>query len=355
MNIRKGLHHILFISSLSLFMFYVTDYFNLLEPEIIETSAIVKYDLTKPEELKTKTRNSEHHVISNIRYGDYSSKHGQLPKSLKGTIIPVNFQVDSQGHLVITKSIENIIEYFLSANSEEDISTIISRIDEVIHSQLKEPALSEALDVVAQYISYKEILTASETDLSDNQLMEGSQNNYQTMFEYRREIRQDNLSPAVYDAFYAEEDKSDNYTATVLSINRDSTLTDQEKASRILQAETLLTEQNRSHKQTQRLQEQVQKEVQAAMLNGASSEDVFEIRSKAYDAATNERFAIADQKKAEWEARYQKYVSDRNQISETDGLSDADKIQEILMLKQAQFNEREQIRISTLDRISANP
>lgn len=355
MNISNSIYNTLFISSLSLFVFYAADYLNLMEPEIIESSSNVKYDLKKQEKLLTKTKNAEHHVISNIRYEDYSSKHGQLPNSLKGTIIPVNFQLDEQGHLVITKSIKNLIEYFLSANSEENITIIINRIDEVIHNQLKDPALSEALDVVAQYLNYKDVLTTSETNLSDDQLLAGRQSNYQVMFEYRREIRQNNLSPEIYDAFYSIEDKSDNYTASILKINRDASLSDGDKRNKILEAETLLSEQQQSHKQAQRLQQQVHDEVQTARINGASPDEIFEIRSKAYDAATNERFAIADQKKAEWEDRYQKYVSDRDQISDTDGLSDADKTQEILMLKQAQFNEREQMRVSTLDRISATP
>ena len=355
MNISNSIYNTLFISSLSLFVFYAADYFDVFPPNIIESKSVIDYELDDSEFLATKIRNSEYHVISNIRYDDYSSKHGQLPNSLKGTIIPVNFQLDEQGHLVITKSIKNLIEYFLSANSEESITIIINRIDEVIHKQLKEPALSEALDVVAQYLNYKEVLTTSETNLSDDQLIKGSQTNYQVMFEYRREIRQNNLSPEIYDAFYSIEDKSDNYTATILKINRDASLSDGDKRNKILEAETLLSEQQQSHKQAQRLQQQVHDEVQTARINGASPEEIFEIRSKAYDAATNERFAIADQNKAEWEDRYQKYVSDRDQISDTDGLSDADKTQEILMLKQAQFNEREQMRVSTLDRISANP
>ena len=287
-----------------------------------------------------------------ISYNTYTSKYGPLPKSLRGTNIPISFSLDSEGNLIITESIKSLIEYFLSANGEESLETIISRIEELFTQQLEEPALSEALSVLTQYIDYKKALVEMEQMLAENTQASGKVSDYQTMFQYRREARMNALSPEIYDAFFANEDKADSYTAGILDTQRNTSLSDQEKTDQILTLEQLLPPEEQAIKQAERARETLQKEITTARALGASDEQVFQMRAEVYDYETAERFATADKKKAEWNARFQHYRESRTQILMNDGLSEADKVNEIYTIQTDLFTKNEQRRLPTLDRIA---
>ncbi|MFT7373271.1 MAG: lipase chaperone LimK [Oleiphilaceae bacterium] len=291
-------------------------------------------------------------LIKEVTYENYRSSLGPLAKSLRGTRIPAAFTLDSEGHLIVTSSIKSLIEYFLSATGEESLETIIGRVEEFISKQLEEPARSEALDVVAQYIGYKEALVGLENDLADNTNLSGQSSDYLTMFQYRREARMNNLSPEIYDAFFADEDKADSYTASLLEIGKNNNLTDEEKEAQYLAAEQLLPKQAQVIKQAERTRETLQENIQTARNQGANDGEIFQMRTEIYGHEAAERFAAADQKKSEWNARFEQYRQQRQQILGNQGLSDTDKTHEISSLQDALFSRTEQRRLATLDQLA---
>jgi len=291
-------------------------------------------------------------LVSEVAYDDYKSSLGPLPKSLRGTRIPAAFTLDAEGHLTITPSIKSVIEYFLSATGEESLETIIARIEEFISSQLEEPARSEALDVVAQYIGYKEALITLESDLAENTKLSGQNSDYLTMFQYRREARMNNLSPEIYDAFFADEDKADSYTSSLLEIGKNKDLTDEERDAQYLAAEQLLPKQEQAIKQAERTRETLKVNIQTARDEGANDENIFQMRADVYGYDAAERFATADKKKAEWNSRFEQYRQKRQQILNNEGLSDTDKTNEIDTLQGKVFSQTEQRRLTTLDQLA---
>ena len=291
-------------------------------------------------------------LVTEVTYDDYKSSLGPLAKSLRGTRIPAAFTLDAEGHLIITPSIKSVIEYFLSATGEESLETIIARIEEFITNQLEEPARSEALDVVAQYIGYKEALIDLESDFADNTNLSGQSSDYLTMFQYRREARMNSLSPEIYDAFFADEDKADSYTASLLEIGKNSDLTNEEKEAQYLAAEQLLPKQAQAIKQAERTRETLQENIQTARNEGANDEEIFQMRADIYGHEAAERFAAADSKKAEWDSRFEQYRQQRQQILGNDGLSDTDKANEINTLQNSLFSQTEQRRLATLDQLA---
>ncbi|MFT6123709.1 MAG: lipase chaperone LimK [Oleiphilaceae bacterium] len=291
-------------------------------------------------------------LITEVTYENYRSSLGPLAKSLRGTRIPVAFTLDSEGHLIITASIKSLIEYFLSAMGEESLETIIARIEDYITQQLEEPARSEALEVVAQYIGYKEAVIELENDFADNTNLSGQSSDYLTMFQYRREARMNNLSPEIYDAFFADEDKVDSYTASLLEIGKNKNLTNEEKEAQYLAAEQLLPQQEQAIKQAERTRETLQENIQIARSQGSNDDEIFQMRADVYGHEVAERFAVADQKKFEWHSRFERYRKQRQQILSNEGLSDTDKTYEINTLQGALFSQTEQRRLATLNQLA---
>jgi lipase chaperone LimK len=288
-------------------------------------------------------------ITTDVDYSNYQSAFGPLPKSLRGTRIPAAFTLGPEGHLVITSSIKSIIEYFLSGVGEDSIDTIIGRIEEFFTQQLNEPARSEALDVLKQYISYKTSLLELETDLADNTQLSGQNSDYRTMFQYRREARMNSLSPEIYDAFFAHEDQEDHYTASLLDIRKNQDLSDADKASQYEAAEQLLPDAERAVKQAQRARQTLNKDIEVAKNEGANAEEIFQMRAEVYGFDAAERFAQADDKKAMWQTRIKRYQEQRQHILNNQGLSPEDKAHEIMEIQTDQFSQREQLRLSTLD------
>jgi len=359
MNIKKTLT-ILSLASLSaLFSFYFvtrqeaeTELIaqvssKLTQSQQTDNIAVSKAPLTQ--ELYIKKTNFH---IPEVTFESYKSVYGPLPRSLRGTRIPAAFELDSEGHLVITSTIKSVIEYFLSATGEETIETLVARIEEFMTQQLKGPARLEALDVLSQYIGYKVALVELERNLAENLKLSGQSADYLTLFQHRRETRMNNLSPEVYDAFFENEDKEDSYTAGLLEVRRNKELSAEEKAAQSLALEQVLPPKEQAVKQAERARENLNKDIQIARDNGASEEQIFQMRSEVYDYETAERFAAADLKKVEWNSRYEQYRLQRQSILNNHGLSDGDKASEIYTVQTQFFNQTEQRRLSTLDQMA---
>src|SRR5690606_35982898 len=76
----------------------------------------------------------------------------QMPASLRGTEVDGVFQVDQAGNLLITEDLRRIFDYFLSSIGEESVQQSIARLRAYIGSQLEEPAASQALAILNQYL-----------------------------------------------------------------------------------------------------------------------------------------------------------------------------------------------------------
>jgi lipase chaperone LimK len=339
-------------ASIFLLTVYMLSDIDFLKPTIIDTSSESKEERFNKHYISDSINDiSSTSIISNIHYRDYQSEFGALPKSLKGTRIPIHFKLDDNNHLIITKSIKQFIEYFLSANAEEDIAVIINRIEEIILQQLPEPAQSEALEVVTQYLNYKNALLNVESQLSGDMSVQSDKHDYQSLFLYRRELRQSNLSSEVYSAFFSDEDKSDEYTAKIIEVKRNPSIDEEEKERQALAAETLLPEYKRKLLELDRLKKNIHNDVMKAKEEGATEAEIYEIRSQGYDHDTVVRFAQADKKNQLWNQRFNQYKLERLKILNAAGLSADDQLNEISLLKQESFSKQEAIRLDTLIRM----
>jgi len=356
MNMRISLVNGLFYFSLSTFALIISySVFNQADSTIISNNQASenRQPLTSDNK-QTISQPATNLVIENIEYANYQSSFGPLPKSLKNTYIPLHFEITEDGQLVVTRSIRSLIEYFLSANSQESIATITGRIRELMDSALQEPARSQAKQVLKQYIEYKQALIQIEQHLADEQSQSGKQGDYQQALQYRTQAREKYLSRAVYDAFFAKDDSRDNYTAGLLALKKDPLLTDEERFQQTLLLEQSLPLEEQAIKKAQHQRESLQVDVMKARESGAGDADIFQMRAQVYDQETAERFAKSDQKQAKWNERFAHYRQQRQQIMAGVGMTDEDKESQIRTLKTELFNANEQRRLSTLDRLADN-
>jgi len=356
MNMRISLVNLLFYLSISILVLIISNsFFNQADSTIISNNpASESRPALTPGNKPVDNLAATNLVIENIEYTNYQFSFGPLPKSLKNTHIPLHFKLTEDGQLVVTRSIRTLIEYFLSANSQESIATITGRIRELMDKALQEPARSQAKQVLKQYIEYKQALIQIEQHLSDEQNLSGKQGDYQQVLQYRTQAREKYLSREIYDAFFAKDDSRDNYTAGVLALNKDPSLTDEERFRQILLLEQSLPLEEQAIKQAQHQRESLQHNIKQARESGASDADIFQMRAQVYDQEAAERFAKNDLKQSQWNGRFAHYRQQRQQILAGEGMTDEDKQSQISALQTELFNANEQRRLPTLDRLANN-
>lgn len=286
-----------------------------------------------------------------LHYDTYTSRYGPLPASLEGTQVPFYITLDDQQHLVPTHSLRRFFEYFFTTVGEEPLETIIARLEELIQNHVPEPAASEVLTALKQYLALKEAELALEEQIARDFAASGRVLDVRERARLLRDLRATELPRELYQAFYGEEDRRDDYALKRLEVMRDSTLTDTEKVAALAAMESDLPPALQEHVREQRLAWEVDQQIDAARARGATEAEIFQIRAETYGFEAAQRFSEADQRKAAWETRISDYRRERSAILASDSLTDADKAQQIERLQAQHFDAQEQKRIPTIDRI----
>ena len=280
----------------------------------------------------------------------YQSQCGPLPKSLEGVPIPNTLLVDEDGNLIIQGGLRRLFNFFLTTVGEEPLETVLARIEEHIKNQLEPPAEGQALEIFFRFVEMKKaIIDMQQTMAADFKASE-EMVDFRYHFEEARAIQRSFLGDEVYEAFYADKERMDNYMMDLLDIQRDPDLTEEEKYEKRIAIEAQLPERSRVRREETRLYEDLNNSINEARAQGATEEEIFQIRSEVLGAEKAERFRQADAKQSAWQSRVDDYRGERDIILDNDSLSETDKAHAIDALRQDRFSGGELIRIDTIDK-----
>lgn len=282
----------------------------------------------------------------------YTSRFGPLPKSLQGVPIPDALAVDENGNLIVQPTLRHLFNFFLTTVGEEPLEQVIARIEEYIKGQLEPPAEGQALEIFFRFVEMKKaIIDLQQTLAADFQASE-EQVNYRYHFEEARAIQRNFLGDEVYEIFFADKEKMDNYMMDLVDIQKNPDLTADEKKAKLIEIERQLPEQARLRREENRIYENLNSSIAAARESGASEDEIFQMRSEVLGPEKAERFRKADAKQAVWNDRVNGYRSRRDEIlNSADTLSETDKAHAIDALRKELFSGTELIRIDTIDRM----
>ncbi|MCG8671501.1 MAG: hypothetical protein MI867_19000 [Pseudomonadales bacterium] len=281
---------------------------------------------------------------------DFKSPYGPLPESLKGTRIPFDIQIDENNQLIVTHHLRRLFDYFFTLVGEEEPSAIIARIQHLLSSYLPEPAASQALQVLDEYVELKKAEIRLREQMAADYQLSGAQVNLQERVRLLRELRQSSLSPIVYDAFFSQEDQRAEYSLQRHDVLRDDSLSQQQKNEALRALDEQLPEHLRAAKEEEYKAQDVLQEIKDAREAGVSEEEIMQMRTEAFGAEAAERFAEADSAQSVWDQRVASYRQQRRAIMES-ALSDADRDSEIERLREQHFSGPELMRIPTIDRM----
>ena len=292
----------------------------------------------------------------------YKSKYGPLPGTLEGTIMQQALAVDEDGNLRISSDIKRVFDFFLSTIEEEDLDIILSRIQEYLDYSLDEPALSQAKEIMTQYISLKKALFDFEVERAESlkAIMEQGGDTkgasylslLKEQLDAQRDLRSLHLSPETHDAFYADEEAYDSYSLARMEVNANKSLTDEEKQARFAEIDAQAPVEIVEARKEAQVTDILKAKTQVLKESGANQQEIKALRTEMLGPEAAERFEVLDQERANWNQRIERYLKARQAILSNDGLSEGDKSQQINTLRQNDFDSREQIRLGVYERRS---
>lgn len=292
---------------------------------------------------------------------EYKSQYGELPESLKGTLLHQRLQTDEQGNLRISSDIKRVFDYFLSTIEEEELDVILARIDEYLNYYLQEPALSQSKNILSQYIDLKKALYDFELARSDSlkEMIDSGdllsdKTRYlallQEQLEAQSGLRSQYLDAEVYEAFYASEEAYDQYSLARLLVEAEEGLSDEEKSERLAQIDAQTSIELVESRKESGITDELKARVEQVKSNGGGEQEVRAVRVEMFGEEAAERFDALDQERARWQARLDRYLSQRQEILLMEGLSVEERQAQVDTLRSSQFDSREQIRVKVYER-----
>ncbi len=274
-----------------------------------------------------------------------------LPHSLQGADVPDGLQMDANGHLILSRALRDLFDFFLSAQGEEPVSIILNRIKAYIHSHhLSTQAETQALHILDEYIAYKKA-TQNLPDSStgphpDLAILRGRMSALQS-------LRKQYFEPDVLQAFFGEQEVYDQYTLTRMQIMQNTQLSPEAKASALAEALDTLPMQLRQSMQPQIQYESLQTLTSDWKKRHGSAAQLRQIRENLVGAAAADRLETLDQAQNQFDGKVQQFLQQRSALMNNSALSPDEQQNQVDQLRSSLFSPQEQIRVHALEQEQA--
>ncbi|QKE63190.1 lipase secretion chaperone [Aquipseudomonas campi] len=271
-----------------------------------------------------------------------------LPSSFDGTTVDGQFRVDSAGNLLISEDIRRIFDYFLSALGEDSLQHSIKRLQAYITSQLAMPAREQALALLEQYLQYKQQLVQLEKDLPQMASVDAMRQREQAVQALRASL----FSAEAHQVFFGNEEAYNQFTLQRLAIRHDQSLSDDEKAAALDQLRNNLPE-SMQELIVPQLQTELRQQTAALQAQGASPQQIQQLRLQLVGAEATARLEALDQRRQQWAQRLNDYRREKALIEANNGLSSSDKAAAIDSLAAERFDDQERLRLAAAEELAS--
>ena len=270
----------------------------------------------------------------------------QETNSLQGTNVDGSITWDQQGQLQPDLALRQVFDYFLALVGEETEQQIRQRLRAHVEqlaraSDLGMDAVEQVMAVYEDYLSYKMALDQVEGH-------DGSIAGASAAVRRQWEVAQAQLGPELADAFFAEDRAFNQVALEYLSLVRQG----ESDPEGLQQAMTSLLLEQPGSLATEILASSapalVQSKVEQLQQAGATELEIWQLRQQVLGEEAANRLAELDRKHQHWDARYQQYVTQKQQI-EAAKMSPQDQRSAIEQLRLNLFDPREARRVEALE------
>lgn len=253
-----------------------------------------------------------------------------LPRSLSDTQVDGEILIDDAQQLVVSYGLRRLFDYFFSAIGEEDAASIQARIEAYIRHHTPEPAASQAIAILHNYIRYQQALTQLQSRYGNLQMQATRAGEMDLALVSQRQhdikrLREQYFNPATIKAFFASEDAYDDYAIAMMRIEQDSQLSQaQKQAQRADYIGRMPDSDNKQYLTNQANLDTLMQRSEQMQAQGASAGELFAMRSQLVGAAAAARLAQMDKQNADFDNRFAHYHRQKQVLMQQYGVAAAD-------------------------------
>ncbi len=318
----------------------------------------------------TTSGNNTSHVESGIESNDSIANSPSLTllitsRSLSGTEVMDNLELTENNELIVTPGIVDLFDYFLFASGELPNEVIELGTRDYLKSRLPQPALSQALDIYEDYLSYieaQEIINENAMTNLDpagihtidpfEALTQGATAQQEMLSHLTqslsqiKQMRRTYINKDVVDALWAEDERYDDYTLARVAIIADQDLSKEERQIALAEHEKTLPALLRKTNEAPVRHNNVA----SSVTGNITPEDAYQENTERYGYEAANRLVALQEKRKLFTQQYGVYRQEKVLIDNS-GLSGQDKISAIEHLRSRHFDIREVSRVAVQDRI----
>ena len=231
--------------------------------------------------------------------------------SMAGTQPDGQLDAASGGALKVDSELRHLFDYYLSALGEAELPAIRAGIEQELERRLKPAEAAEAKRLLGQYLAYKRALADAErtqaVPAGGTSFAAAARNRLLAMQDLRKRF----FSPTEAAGLFGDTDARDLDAIARLELVDDKTLTPSQRLQKMADLDRNLPPALLQERAAPLRIVNVEQQVEAARGAGASDDDIFRLRSAAFDPQAASRLAQLDREQAEWLRRVAAYRSAR--------------------------------------------
>jgi len=267
-----------------------------------------------------------------------------LPRSLAGTRVDGDLQLDAQGRFAPGPEALVLFDYFLSATGEEPDERIHARIVAEIRRRLPPDAAHDAEALLERYLAYRE---AARALFADGELASAD---VERRFQRIRELRREVFGAERAAALFGEEERVTLVDLERQRVQQQAGLDPAERARRLAALDDQLPESVREARREALVAVELRAAEAALRAAGAGPAEIQAEREHRVGPEAAARLAALDERRAAWDERVAAYRGARDALR-AEGLAGDDYTKALSELREQRFAGAERLRIEALDRL----
>lgn len=278
----------------------------------------------------------------------YDTGLEDLPASLRGTEVDGGFEIDQDGHLVVTRRTRNLFDYFLSTLGEESLGAIVARLRAYIDHHLEAPARGEAHALLEGYLAYLSDLES----ISEGPAFNGEQLDVAAMrarLDQLSALRAQHLPRTAVEAFFANENAYDRYVLDRQALMQDDALTQAQRRERLTMLEQQLPPGLRESLAVAGQHLDLVSATEDCRQRDCPDSELRALREQIVGAEAADRLEALDREEAEWEQRLGNWLQQRQALLSDTSLAEQDREAQVERMRSQLFTEDEQMRVRSLE------
>ncbi|MFY8042172.1 MAG: lipase secretion chaperone, partial [Rhodoferax sp.] len=248
---------------------------------------------------------------------------------------------------VLWPELKRLFDYYLSAVGEQTIDAIAQQIRLELQQRLPKTQHEAAQKLLTQYLAFKKALVAVELEQTTQGTGIAA---IRLRFTAMQNLRAQYFSAQEELAMFGPEDAQDRDALARLEVSEDPKLSAAQKRERLAAIDAAMPAALRAEREALRIVINVENRAAEMRAAGASDDDIFRMRAKAFDTQAASRLAELDKEEAAWAARIATYQQARVQLLKK--LADSpvsERDAALAELQQAQFSAQERPRLAAYE------